>query len=600
MKCALSIPSIRPLLLMMLLCYGMSLMAQRSQPNIVIVITDDQGKNDLGCEGNDIIQTPHLDRFHGESLRLTDFHVSTTCTPSRASLMTGRHTNRLNAFHTIAGRSILFEDEITLPQVLAQAGYRTGMFGKWHLGDNYPFRPKDRGFHEVCRHGGGGVGQGPDYWGNDYFDDTYWKNGMPTPYEGYCTDVFFDEALSFIKNNQAGPFFCYISTNAPHGPLNVPEAYMDRYAQETDLNERQRRFYGMITNIDDNFGRLEAQLTALGIRDNTLVIFMTDNGTALGHQVYDAGMTGNKGSVYEGGHRVPCYLRWPDGNLQGGRDISQLTAHYDLLPTIVDLLSIPHRSLKPLDGISLLPLLRGAAPDWRDRILYMDTQRGINLVHKKDYTVMSQEWRLVNGSELYHMPSDLKQVKNVIDQHPAVVTRLTEGYEKWWSSILAEDADERYAYIGLGSAHENPVALMSHDILCAKPSGRWHQFGAIRAAEGTGPWKVEVLRPGSYRISIRRFPVESHLAINDTFAQAEEDRQIAGRSPASIKSDFSMATIAVGRYYEELPIEGNPQEVIFNCHLETGKYDMTATLVDSLGKAFPAYYVYVERIESGE
>ncbi|WP_299668857.1 arylsulfatase [uncultured Polaribacter sp.] len=385
-----------------------TILSAQKKPNIIVVITDDQGFNDLSCMGNRYIKTPHIDAFYEESVRFTNYHVSTTCAPSRAALMTGRHSNRVNAYHTIMGRSLLFEDEVILPQIFAQNGYTNGMFGKWHLGDNYPFRPEDRGFHEVVRHGGGGITQGPDYWGNDYFDDTYWHNGKTEKYNGYCTDVFFSEALNFIGDNKDNPFFCYISTNAPHAPYNVPKDYFDIYKDisESELPDRYKRFYGMITNIDDNFRHLQKKLDALNLTDNTILIFTTDNGTAGGNKIFDAGMKGSKGSVYEGGHRVPLFIRWPDGKLTGGKDIDKLVAHYDLLPTFVDVLGLDFNPVKPLDGTSLKPLLYNTVEKLPNRVLYMDTQRMQNLIKYRTYTVMDDDWRLVNGDELYNMKND--------------------------------------------------------------------------------------------------------------------------------------------------------------------------------------------------
>ena len=567
-----------------------------AKPNIVLVITDDQGKNDLACEGNPYIKTPHLDAFHAEAIRLTNFHVSTTCAPSRGALMTGRHTNRLNVFHTISGRSLLFEDEVILPQVLAQNGYVNGMFGKWHLGDNYPFRPMDRGFHEVVRHGGGGVGQGPDYWGNDYFDDTYWHNGIPQAYNGYCTDVFFTEALDFIQKNKDRPFFCYISTNAPHGPLNCPEEYIKLYADQENLSDNQKRFYGMITNIDDNFKRLHDKLNELDLVENTLLIFMTDNGTAGGQHVYDAGMTGGKGSVMEGGHRVPFYMRWPGGGLTGGRDIPQLTAHYDILPTLVDLLKLSFTPVKPLDGKSLLPLLNANGDNWQNRILYMDTQRVLNLSKYKDYTVMDNDWRLVNGDHLYNVTQDLKQSNNLIGQYPEVAARLAEGYEKWWQSLVDEGVNERYAFIKVGSPYENPSVIMAHDMLVGNLGSAWHQYGAIRAVPAGGRWKVEFVETGPYKISLCRFPRESGLAINAVFEAAPKPPRLASSPPASTKSDFHKAFLYVGRHRLTYDIEEGKKEVDFMVDIAAGKYDLEAHLIDSNGLVHPAYYLYIEKL----
>ncbi len=568
----------------------------RDRPNVIIVITDDQGKNDLSCMGNSYIKTPNLDKFYQESVRFTNYHVSTTCAPTRGSLMTGRHTNRVNVFHTITGRSILFDDEVILPQIFAQNGYTNGMFGKWHLGDNYPYRPEDRGFHEVVRHGGGGITQGPDYWGNDYFDDTYWHNGETQAYKGYCTDVFFSEAINFIEKNKDNAFFCYISTNAPHGPLNVPEEYFNMYKGVSDIEERFQRFYGMITNIDDNFKLLEEKLDELDIAENTILIFTTDNGTAGGNKVFDAGMKGSKGSVYEGGHRVPLFIRWPDGKLTGGKDIDQLVAHYDLLPTFVDLLGFDFTPVKPLDGKSLKPLLYETDPSWENRILYMDTQRKQNLIKYKSYTVMDDNWRLVNGSELYDINKDLGQTKNVIGQNPEVAARLATGYEKWWQSIMSEGPNERYGYIKVGSPKENPSRISSHDLLTGKHGHVWHQYGAVSAAQATGCWKIEFVEDGEYAITLRRFPRESGLGINETFPAQKKIVELDRTMPASTKSDFEEAYLYVANVSAKSKIESGQEEVTFTGQVPAGKYDMEAQLIDKDGRVYPAYYVYVEKL----
>jgi arylsulfatase A-like enzyme len=567
------------------------------KPNVIILITDDQGYGDLGCHGNPYILTPHLDQFSNEAVSFSNFHVSTTCAPTRGALMTGRHTNRLNVFHTIAGRSLLYEDEIILPQVFGSNGYQCGMFGKWHLGDNYPFRPEDRGFHEVVRHGGGGITQLPDYWGNDYFDDTYWHNGKTEQYEGYCTDVFFEEAMRFIGENKDGPFFCYLSTNAPHGPLNVPAEYVELYREMDQVPERQKRFYGMITNIDDNFERLKKHLDELGLAENTLLIFMTDNGTALGHTVFDGGLRGNKGSEYEGGHRVPFMLRWPGGEIEGGRKVEQLTAHYDVLPTLVDLLNLEFTPEKPLDGISLKPLLYGKTESWPGRILYMDTQRVQNLVKYKQYSVMDENWRLVNGNELYHMGTDLGQDSNVFAQHPEVVARLAEGYERWWQSIVDEGVEERYAFIKAGTSHENPLRISSHDLFSENMGNCWHQYGAVGATEADGIWKVEIVEEGDYTICLRRFPRESGWGFNARFPESPKPPELARSMPASTQVGFVEASLYIAGFSEVSAIEEDAEEVTFSMHLPEGKFDMEAILKDKEGRIHPAYFVYLEKVK---
>lgn len=570
--------------------------AGKEKPNIIIVITDDQGWGDLGCRGNPYVKTPNIDKFHDEAIRFTNFHVSTTCAPSRGALMTGRHTNRLNVFHTITGRSLLWEDERLLPQVLAENGYVTGMFGKWHLGDNYPFRPEDRGFQEVVRHGGGGITQGPDYWHNDYFDDTYWHNGKTEAYKGYCTDVFFNEAIRFVKNNKKKPFFLYLATNAPHAPLNVPEKYYNLYKDVPGLPDRYKRFYGMITNIDDNMKRLEDALQQQGLRENTLMVFMTDNGTAGGNKVFDGGLRGGKGSEYEGGHRVPFFVRWPAGGLGGGRDVGALVAHYDVLPTLVDLLDLDFTPVKPLDGISFKNLLVDQNASWPNRVLYMDTQRLQNLVKYRKYSVMDKDWRLVDGKELYNVTEDLGQTENVIGQHPEVAERLAQGYERWWQSFMDDGVNERYAYIKVGTPYENPSRICAHDMLTGKFGRGWHQYGAALATPSTGRWKIEFVEDGTYAISLRRFPRESGLAINATFPEEKKRLELDRVFPASTKDDFTSAYLYVAGISGEKKIAEGQEEVTFSGFVPAGKYDMEAQLIDKDGRVHPAYYLYIEKL----
>ncbi|MEN8248299.1 MAG: arylsulfatase [Bacteroidota bacterium] len=566
------------------------------KPNIIIVITDDQGTGDLGCTGNPYIKTPTIDKFYEEAVHFTNYHVSTTCAPTRGALMTGRHTNRLNVHHTITGRSLLFEDEKILPQILAENGYTNGMFGKWHLGDNYPFRPEDRGFHEVVRHGGGGITQGPDFWGNDYFNDTFWHNGQTEEYEGYCTDVFFSEALDFIEENKNKPFFCYISTNAPHGPFNVPEEYFNMYKDVKGIGEKAQRFYGMITNIDDNFKKLEDKLEALNLSDNTILIFTTDNGSSAGHKVYNAGLRGGKGSEYEGGHRVPLFIRWPDGHISGGKDIDKLVAHFDLLPTFIDLLGIDPAKGKAMDGISLKPLLNEKDENWPARVLYVDTQRKQNLVKYRKYSVMDENWRLVNGKELYKMDDDYGQKNNVIEEFPEIADYLAENYEKWWRSIMDENVNEKYAYIKAGSDYENPSRISSHDLLTGKHGRIWHQYGAVEASQGNGRWKIEFLEDGEYEFSLCRFPRESGLAINDTFPEQEKRVELQKIMPASVKSDFEKAYLYVAGFEKSRNIETGQKEVVFTAKIPAGKYDMEAQLMDSEKRVYPVYYLYIEKL----
>lgn len=573
-------------------------------PNVILVMTDDQGYGDLGLHGNQIIETPNLDSFFRESVRATNFHVSPTCSPTRGALMTGRHTNRVGTWHTIAGRSLLYEDETVLPQIFAENGYTTGMFGKWHLGDNYPYRPEDRGFQQVVRHSGGGIAQGNDFWGNNYFDDTLWFNGEPRQTEGYITDVLFDETIKFIKAHNETPFFVYLPLNAAHGPFHVPEKFYNLYKNEDQLLEVQKRFYGMITNIDHNFGRLDQQLQELGLLENTIVIFMTDNGSARGYRQEDgesygfnAGLRGIKGSQYEGGHRVPFAIRWPDGNIGGDKKIDELLAHIDLLPTLVELADLRFVPTKKLDGKSFAMLLQEEASNWDiNRTLIVDSQRVPSLVKWRRSSVMDDTWRLVDGRELYNIREDLGQEHDVAAEHPAVVRRLRESYNTWWTSLIKEGVNQKYAYIKAGSRYENPVRVSSHDMQIYPNTYAWHQHGSLLGAQGQGILKLEIVQTGRYRIDLRRYPPESGLSFNQSVPAEKETIEISSPMPASKQLNLSEATLFLADIGQTKPIPHGAESVSFEGYLPAGRYDMTAFFSDEQGRRYPSYYTVIEKI----
>ncbi|HAR68072.1 MAG TPA: arylsulfatase, partial [Lentisphaeria bacterium] len=389
-----------------------------AKPNIVMVITDDQGYGDLACHGNPVIKTPHIDKLHGESTSLTNYHVAPTCSPTRAALLTGHWTNRTGVWHTIRGRSMLRANEITLGQHLKDAGYQTGMFGKWHLGDTYPYRPEDRGFTEVYRHGGGGVGQTPDVWDNSYFDGSYFHNSKIVPAKGFCTDVFFAQGNAFIADSaKAGkPFFAYISLNAPHSPLHAPQKYLDMYkGQKANI----AAFFGMITNIDDNVGKTRDLLQELGVSNDTIFIFTTDNGTATGHRVFNAGMRGKKGSEYDGGHRVPFIVHWPAAGWNVKHGDHTLTHAIDIVPTLLEIAGGKAPEGYQFDGLDIRALLDPKVDaDWAARFLVTDSQRVVDPVMWRQSSVMSQRFRLINGEELYDIEADPGQKTNIAEQYP--------------------------------------------------------------------------------------------------------------------------------------------------------------------------------------
>ena len=569
------------------------------KPNVILVITDDQGYADLGCTGNPWIRTPHIDAFHGDAVRLTDFHVSPLCTPTRGALMTGKRPIRNGAWATCWGRSILRSTEVTMADVFAANGYRTGMFGKWHLGDNYPYRPQDRGFQTVVAHKGGGVGQTPDFWGNNYFDDTYFHNDAPVAHEGYCTDIWFEEATKFIEADPDTPFFAFLSTNAPHSPYLVADRYKQPYQDNPDIPEPA--FYGMIENIDENFGRLRNRLTDLGIEDNTILIFMTDNGSSGGCELdegqfmtrgYNAGMRGKKGSYYDGGHRAPVFMRWPSAALKGGRDISDMGLHIDLLPTFIDLCGLTPPKEIAFDGTSLAPLIRGEQTQlFGDRTHFVQYRQNTNPPEKWMNTVMTRRWRLVYGKELYDIQADPEQRHDLAAQHPGVVSRLREAHEQWWAEI--EPGLKEYCPITIGSDAENPTRLSAMDVM---GDVAWHQTHIIQAQKSTGNWTVDVAQPGTYRFSLRRWPEELDLPIDEGVSPEEARQHIYGTGEC-ITITPSRATLKISDQEESMPVAPGMQEVTFTRMLaRPGVTQLDAWFIDDRDEAQGAYYVYVERM----
>jgi len=568
-----------------------------ARPNVVLIITDDQGYGDLGCHGNPVVKTPNLDRLHAESIRLVNFHVSPTCAPTRSALMTGRYTNATGCWHTIMGRSLLPPDEVTLADCFRASGYRTAIFGKWHLGDNYPSRPQDHGFEEVLVHGGGGVWQTPDYFGNDYFDDTYFHNGKPEKQEGFCTDVWFSNAMKFMAaaGREGRPFFCYLTTNAPHGPMWAPERYaaMYRDVKGADL----QGFLGMITNIDDNVGRLRRFLRQEGLEENTVLIFTTDNGTSSGDGIFNAGMRGKKGSAYEGGHRVPFFIHWPQGGLKGPRDIETLAAHIDVLPTLVELCELKQPPGPGIHGRSLRPLLYHRTAEWPERTIVVDSQRLEHLVRWRQTAVMTQRWRLVNPSpdgdpaklELYDMRSDPGQKQNVAADHPEVMGNLRREYDGWWKTV-SQRATE-YARIRLGNRAENPARLTAHDWHGEGANAIWNQRMIRRAPAVNGFWAVHVEKAGRYRIELRRWPREMDLPVNAAFTDASYNREkTAGTAIGAVK-----ARMQIGSVDETVEVKPEDKGAVFTVDLKEGPAELRTWFYSADGSERGAYYVYVER-----
>lgn len=511
--------------------------AATARPNVLLVITDDQGYGDLSCHGNPIIETPNLDKLHGESVRLTNYHVDPTCAPTRSALLTGRYSTRTGVWHTIAGRSLMRPEEVTMADVFDRNGYQTACFGKWHLGDTRGLHPWERGFDISLVHGGGGITQTPDFWGNDYFDDVFQgspsfngdethPNGRLEQFNGYCTDVWFEQAWNFIKKSEIEsdePWFCYVATNAPHSPFIPPEGDRDEELKRAGVPGNMANFYTMIENIDLNMGSMLQKLAAAGIADDTLVIFTTDNGTAAGVDQkgnganrtdkagFSAGLRAKKGSNYEGGHRVPCFWRWPAGGIGGGSDVDTLTAHIDVLPTLTELCDLKAGDHPEWDGSSIAPLVKNEAKEnfLRDRTLFVHSQRIENPVKGRNFAVMTDQYRYLTGGELYDVQSDLGQRSNIADANPQVVANLQAAYDGWWNSL--SPSFSTLVRIEIDPRKDVKTEFTAHDWHPTGP-GRfanmvpWNQGMIGQDPEARGWFAVRVVEAGTYRIRGRMRP----------------------------------------------------------------------------------------------
>jgi len=485
------------------------------RPNVIIVLTDDQGYGDVGVHSNDKIKTPNLDRFARQGIQLRHFYCSPVCAPTRASLLTGRYFYRTGVIHTSRGGAKMHGDEVTLAEMFKEAGYATGIFGKWHLGDNYPMRPMDQGFDESLIHRSGGIGQTPDRL-NDYFDPLLWHNGREFRARGYCTDVFFRAAVEFIEANQHQPFFVYLPTNAPHTPLTVDERYVEPY-RAMGLNDTTARVYGMVQNVDENFGRLLKTLDRLRLRRNTLLIFLTDNGPQ--QRRYNAGLKGRKASVYEGGIRVPCFVQWP-ATFRGAARIDHIAAHIDIAPTVLAACEVKPPDGTALDGVNLMPLLRGESENWPDRMLFFQVHRGLAPQRYHNAAVRTPRYKLLFSpttfgkeqidlpadppAELYDLNADPGEQEDIADEHPELVAGFRKRYDAWFDDVKST-RNFTPGVIHIGSDRENPT------LLC-----RYQDSAYIDGQPTT--WSVVVEQAGEYELTIDRgeetAPTVMHVSID--------------------------------------------------------------------------------------
>jgi arylsulfatase A-like enzyme len=458
------------------------------RPNVLLIVSDDQGYGDLSLHGNPHLKTPNLDSIGTAGVQLTQFHVSPVCAPTRSSLLTGQYNYRTGVVDTYLGRAMMYPDEVTLAEVFSGAGYRTGIFGKWHLGDNYPLRSVDQGFQESLVHTGGGLAQPAGPPGNGYFNPLLHRNGKPERGKGYCTDIFTTAAIEFMESNRTSPFFAYLATNAPHTPLEIDERYV-RPFRKSNLDEVTAKVYGMVSNLDENVGRVLTALKKNNLERDTIVVFLTDNGPQ--QPRYNAGMRGLKGTVYEGGIRVPCFVRWP-GRLQAGTKIDRLAAHIDLMPTLLELCGVRAPEV-PIDGRSVAPLLRNPTTRWADRTLYFQWHRGDEPELFRSCAARDQRYKLVDGKELYDLEADSAEKRDLAGSQEQRVASMRKGYEAWFRDV---SATRGYAppRIYVGTEHENPVTLTRQD--WRGPRAGWEK-------DSLGYWEVDVRNPGRYEVVFR-------------------------------------------------------------------------------------------------
>ena len=476
---------------------GITLFAQ-DRPNIVLIMTDDQGYADLSAMGNPVLETPHIDSLARDGASMDNFYVSPVCSPTRSSLMTGRFNYRTRLVDTWRGRSMMEPEEVTIAEALGDAGYKTGIFGKWHLGDSYPMRPTDQGFQEALIHLGGGLGQPSEPRENNrrYTDAILFRNNKQVQTKGYCTDVYFDGALDFIDKSLKAkkPFFTYIATNAPHSPYHdVPEALYQKYKNK-DLSpillgndkdaDTVARVFAMVENIDQNVGKLLAHLDKRKAAENTIVIFMVDNGPNT--RRYIGPSRGKKNEVHDGGIRSPFFMRWPV-QLKAGSRNDRIAAHIDVMPTLLEAAGASLPSDHPFDGRSILPLLKGEKVKWPNRTLIMQIHRGDAPTPLHHIAVREQRWKLVHPTgfanermpadvpfELYDMQADPGETNNLYEKRPEIAKRLLKSYESWFEDVSSTRPDN-YAppRIVLGTPHETRTTLSTQDMRVTDNGGAW-------------------------------------------------------------------------------------------------------------------------------
>jgi len=592
------------------LLMAFSLQAAR-QYNVILVMTDDQGYPDISYHGNPILKTPNMDRLAESSVQLSDFHVNPFCSPTRSALMTGRMSDRVGVTSTNYQRNNLRLEEIIVAEYFKASGYRTGQFGKWHIGANYPYRPMDRGFDEWLGLGNNGLATTADLWDNDRMNDTYWHNGELVKRPGFGSDVYFSAAMSFIKEcrKESEPFFVYLATNVPHWDWNVKKEWMDPY--KDSCGELKAGFFASIGRVDWNLGRLLDFMEKENLFENTILVFLTDNGSDVPEKgnAFTAGMRGFKGALYEGGHRVPCFIRAPKSLVGQPRVVGGLTAHVDLMPTFIDLCGLkpPKRKQLPFDGRSLRPLLTGNG-EWPDRMLTFHHQNGWITPEKgRNAVALTAEWRLVKRwdrrksksapTELYKITEDRAQKKDVAAQYPKVVEKLEADYRRLWDEFGLESKPLERAVLC-----SKATLRLSSDLV--RDNAPITQQAVRKGRVIKALWAIRVGEAGRYRFEVRRWPREVTVPMTAGLPPSSDpDIEYVGH--ASYKLDVPGVALDIEQVSLELigqevltrKVAPGAQGVSFEVDLKPGDLDFEACLKKADGTRMGAYYVYAEKVE---
>jgi arylsulfatase A-like enzyme len=577
---------------------------ETKQPNVVLLVTDDQGYGDLSAHGNPIIQTPNMDRLHAGSVRFNSFHVDPTCAPTRGALMTGKYAHHVRVWHTIAGGNSLRKTEMTMAEVFKSSGYSTALFGKWHLGTNYPYRPMDRGFEAWLGSGGGGPGTTDDYFTNDRVNDHYWRNGEREFIEGYNPSVFYDAAVSHIKQHAHDllPIFMYVPTYAPHGPHSIPDPERTKKYTTAGYNIKVASQYAMIEHVDAGIGRLLDTLEQTGVADDTIVIFMSDNGATEGRSVFNAGMREGKGSEYDGGHRVPFFFRWPNGKLAHGADVADLNAHIDVLPTLIDLCGLtPPRQVK-FDGRSFKKQLFAPTISLPPRVVCVETQRTMLPEKWHKTAAMRGTWRLVNETELYDIAVDPGQKKNIIKEHPEIARELSKAYDAYWTKVSPGDRDPTRPIIG--TSHD-PETFLSSEDWYSDNTPPWNHAQAALGKKGNGLWHARVSRAGTYHIEARRWPREARAPmrgvpqLNKTVDAWVGAKPIEGLLYGNRFKALPVAAVEIrvnGVVVATRSVSATDESARFELPLAAGDASLQVVMLNANQKLISgAYYVYIRR-----